>query len=189
MFGADEVVAQQVCFLLGKHEDASGSVSEALEHTATLLPRVPPGTEPSGRGQLPGSGRRRRAGAWAMIGASRGRRRERTSVATSWRIVRGVGVRSTCGTGVVASPNARTKRLMSMGTSLTATGVLAAQTPCRHWLTTMIRFEACQATRRCRSPARGSSISTRGEVHPMGPVWTHALEPVDRLRSSLSGSG
>jgi hypothetical protein len=71
-----------------------------------------------------------------------------------------------------ASPSAPTKSSMRLGTSPISNGVLATQIPPRHWLTTTVRFEACQATRRRRSPSRRSLISTRGEVHPMDRVWT-----------------
>lgn len=74
-----------------------------------------------------------------MIGANRGRSRARTRLTTSSRTVRGVGGRSGTGEGAVASPRAFTSRLIRVGTSLISTGVVATQTPLRHWLTTTVR--------------------------------------------------
>lgn len=105
----------------------------------------------------------------ATIGASRGRSRDRTTFEMSWPTVLAVGGgRSMSSAGhAAASPRALARRSMRLGTSLTSNGVLATQIPPRDWLTTTVRFEACQATRRRRSSSRRSSISNRDQVHPM----------------------
>lgn len=106
----------------------------------------------------------------STTGARRGRNRESSKRRTSCRIDRMLGSTAVVGWTFDASSRAPTRTLMTEGTSLTGTGVLATHTPKRHWLKTTTLFEPCAVTRKNPSPSRRSATCTYPGSPPMAPV-------------------